>query len=139
MQSAIGNRQSAGAAAEVSEICPLTEDAVRDLLRSRADVSAGRDPLGRRQVPRWPFPGTIELWVPDAEGREYYALGTCMDLSLRGVGARCDESLPVGADIGIAVHQPEVSFHGRAVVRHCTLSNQGDYVAGLEFAFHEQA
>lgn len=120
---------------EVSEICPLTREAVRDLLRSRMQASADLHGLERRLAARWPFPGAVELWLPDEAGIEHYCLATCLDLSLKGVGVRCDEPLERGSQIGLAVHQPEVSFHGRATVRHCTQSNQGDYIVGLEFQF----
>ena len=53
----------------------------------------------------------------------------------RGIGIRADEALTPGVQLGIAVHEPEASFHGRAVVRHCTDTGQGYHIVGLEFLF----
>jgi hypothetical protein len=57
-----------------------------------------------------------------------------LNLSLGGVGLRCDEPLSPGLELAIAVHEPEVSLHGRAVVRHCT-GMRGDYLIGVEFLY----
>jgi hypothetical protein len=89
---------------------------------------------GRRRAPRWPFPGTVELWIPEADGQERYTLATSLNLSLQGMGMRCDEELSEGTELAIAIHEPEVSFHGRAVVRHCT-EFEGEYLIGLQFLF----
>jgi len=88
-------------------------------------------------VPRWPFPGTVELWIPQADGTELYTLATSMNLSLQGIGIRCEEPLAPGLELGIAVHEPEVSFHGHAIVRHCT-EIQDDYLVGLQFIFEDE-
>jgi hypothetical protein len=37
-------------------------------------------------------------------------------------------------ELAIAIHEPEVSFHGRAAVRHCTEVEDGYYV-GMQFLF----
>ena len=87
-------------------------------------------------MPRWPFPGTVELWIPEGDGTERYELATSLNLSLVGVGIRCDESLESGVELAIAIHEPEVSFHGRAVVRHCT-EMESDFLVGLEFLFSD--
>lgn len=120
---------------DATEICPLTREAVGKLLRSREEQAPERNGKERRRAPRWPFPGTTELWVPDADGVENYVLATCLDLGERGIGIRCDEMLPVGLELALAIHQPEVSFHGRAVVRHSTATPVGDHIVGLEFLF----
>ena len=114
-----------------AEICPLTRDAVADLLFNR-EATTPDD--GRRRLKRWPFPGTVELWLPEEDGTERYELATALDMSLHGVGIRCDEPLPPGMELGIAIHEPEISFHGRAVVRHCTEIEE-EYLAGVEFVF----
>lgn len=88
----------------------------------------------RRGIKRWPFPGTVELWIPEADGTERYALATSLNLSLQGVGIRTDEPLPVGTKMAIALHEPEVSFHGHAVVRHCT-PIEDDYLMGMQFEY----
>jgi len=118
---------------DVAEICPLTEETILNLLKSRGAFAHMHTGSGRRQAERWPFPGTIELWIPDELGFHRHALGTCLDMSLDGAGVRCDDSLPVGLELDIAIHQPEASFHGRALVRHCTSTARGDHMVGLEF------
>ena len=120
-----------------TEFCPLTETAVRNLLTGRELKLPDATSYARRRESRWPFPGTVELWVPDEAAVERYVLGTCLNLGMSGLGISCDEQLPVGMVLGLAVHQPEVSMHGRAVVRHCTGIPDG-YFIGLEFVFPER-
>lgn len=117
-----------------AEICPLTATALEELLRGRQAELPDRNAPRRRALHRWPFPGTVELWVPDENGIEHYTLATSLDLSLQGAGIRCDESLPTGLELAVAIHEPEVSFHGRAVVRHCTAVAE-EYLIGLQFVF----
>ena len=119
---------------EATEICRLTEKAVAKLLARRGVRVRGKKGKGRRLLPRWPFPGTVELWIPQDDQTERYELATSLNLSLRGVGIRCDEPLTPGLELAVAIHEPEVSFHGRAVARHCT-EMEDDYLVGLEFLF----
>ncbi len=119
-----------------SEIQALSRAAVTRLLEERDPMLRDIHGPRRRQVVRWPFPGTVELWIPQKNGAEDYLLGTSLNLSLDGCGIRCDEKLPEGLKVSIAIHEPEVSFHGRAVVRHCTRI-EGDYLIGLEFVFDD--
>lgn len=118
---------------DADEIVPLTRDAIKELLRLRAGGDDGGE-LGRRQLPRWPFPGAVEIWVPDAEGREVHVIATLHDMGEGGVGVRSDVRLEPGSTLNIAVHQPEASFHGQATVRHCTRRRTG-YHVGMEFKF----
>ena len=122
---------------DATEISPLTEEAITKLLVGRdvraADCSADR----RRRAPRWPFPGTVELWIPDENGTEQHNLATCLNLSLHGLGMLFDSSLPVGLEFALAIHQPEVSFHGRGVVRHSTETENGHYI-GVQFVFDKR-
>ena len=119
-----------------AEICPLTQDAVANLLTRRLENQQQASSDSRRAAARWAFPGTVELWVPSAEG-EKYELATSINLSTTGIGVRADEPLAAGMEVGIAVHEPEVSFHGRAIVRHCTETDRGYFLAGLEFLFED--
>jgi hypothetical protein len=119
---------------EATEIYPLTAEIVHRLLASRLPPSDGNGHACRRRAARWPFPGTVELWIPEA-GFERYALATCRNLSLNGLGVQADEELSPGLSVGIAVHQPEMSLHGRAVVRHCTATPSGEFLIGLQFQF----
>ena len=119
---------------ETAEICALTPEAVTKLLVGRTPTAPDSDHKGRRKVGRWPFPGTVELWIPDEFGIERHALATSLNLSLHGVGIRSDEPLSPGLELPIAIHEPEVSFHGRAIVRHCAEIEE-DYLIGLEFVY----
>lgn len=116
------------------EFCALSQEAVARLLTSRQARQHGASIGGRRKTPRWPFPGTVELWVPDDGGIEQHRLATSLNLSLHGVGIKTDDDLPVGANLSIAIHEPELSFHGRAIVRHCTRIDEGYYI-GMQFDF----
>jgi hypothetical protein len=120
---------------DVTEICPLTQDAVAKLLADRQAKVSDRNHNCRRRAARWTFPGTVELWVPDDTGAEQYSLATSINLSTQGIGIRADEPLKPGLEVGVAIHEPEVSFHGRAVVRHCTETPDETYIVGLQFRF----
>jgi hypothetical protein len=119
---------------DADDIYPLTREAVRNLLETRRRADALPGDLGKRLLPRWPFPGTVQLWLPNSDGSEEHLLATLHDLSERGVGMRCDQKLELGQTLAIAIHQPEASFHGRATVRHCTPRRSG-YHIGMEFNF----
>ena len=119
---------------DATEICPLTRDAVSELLAARNPADGDRRGSPRRRVARWPFPGTVELWIPEEDGGERYALATSLNLSTDGVGIRSDEELPSGAEVAIAIHEPELSFHGRGVVRHCT-AIENEYLVGVQFVY----
>jgi hypothetical protein len=119
---------------ETVEIRPLTEKAVDELLTGR-DNEYQSSPHGRRRAIRWPFPGTVELWISEENGGERYTLATSQNLGRHGIGLCCDEDLPIGTSLQIAIHEPEMSFHGRAVVRHSTPADDGSFVLGLQFLF----
>lgn len=119
---------------DATEFCALTEEAVAELLADRAGAPSDAPPKERRAAPRWPFPGTAELWVPDETGEAVLQLATCLNLSRHGIGIKADFELPPGLELTLAIHQPEVSFHGRGRVRHCNEIEAGYYI-GLEFLF----
>ena len=119
---------------DATEICPLTEEAIAKLLGDRNITPPDPKDNGRRRTPRWPFPGTVELWVQGEDGLEEHRLATCLNLSLGGLGMLSDFDLPVGLELPLAIHQPEMSFHGHAAVRHCTTVEPGYYI-GLKFLF----
>ena len=119
---------------DADEIVPLTRDAIRRLLESRRADAADPSAPGKRQTPRWPFPGAVEIWVPAGERPETHVLATLHDLSEAGVGVRSDVKLEPGTVHAIAVHQPEMSLHGHATVRHCTPRRSG-YHVGMQFNF----
>ena len=120
---------------DVAEICALTEESVGELLAKRQSWASRADAGGRRRAMRWPFPGTVELWVPDENAGEHYALATSINLSMDGIGISADEELRPGLQLAIAIHEPEMSFHGKALVRHCTATDTGSYILGLQFLY----
>lgn len=124
---------------EALEFCPLTERAINDLLDRRTTLASRNRAACRRQAQRWPFPGTVELWLPDGRGSDRYVLATSINLSHEGIGIQTEEEIDLGTGVQIAIHEPEVTFHGRAVVRHCTQCDSGEYLLGLQFLFTEKA
>lgn len=125
---------------ETTEICRLTREAIERLLAERIasrpqDRRKGWRNAPHRRAPRWPFPGTVELWIPDGAGRQWHSLATSINLSESGIGLRHDDSLKPGTELEIAIHEPEVSFHGRAVVRHCSPAPDETHIIGLQFLF----
>lgn len=121
-----------------AEICALTEESLGELLAKRQSWSSRADTTGRRRAMRWPFPGTVELWIPDEDAGERYALATSINLSLDGIGICADEELRPGLRLAVAIHEPEMSFHGKAQVRHCTEADSGSYIVGLQFLFDKE-
>ncbi len=119
-----------------AEICPLTESSVARIMAVQIAEEPYSNSTEKRRTLRWPFPGMAELWIPDEEGGERYILATSVNLSMRGIGIRCDEPLPVGLELELAFHEPELSLHGRAVVRHCT-EIETDHLIGLEFVYND--
>ncbi len=122
-------------ATETAEVTVLTEKALGKLLAERQGISATKSKKCRRQAVRWPFPGTVQLWLNDETDGERLLLATSLNLSVQGMAIRCDESLEPGTEVTLAVHEPEVSFQGRAVVRHCAQNDDDIYCIGLAFMF----
>jgi hypothetical protein len=119
---------------DADEIVPLTAEAIKNLLEARRGPKDETEGHEKRRAPRWAFAGAVEIWVPDEGGAERHVLGVCHNLTEGGVGVRLDETLDIGARLGIAVHQPEKSLHGKGIVRHCTPRGKG-YLVGFEFVF----
>jgi len=119
------------------EFCALTKESVAKLINNRQAQTDRRARKCRRQTPRWPFPGTVELWIPEEGGSERHVLASSINLSANGVGITVDELLALDLEMAIAIHEPEISFHGRCIVRHCTAIDEGYYV-GLAFAFDKR-
>lgn len=121
---------------DATEIFQLTEEAVNRLLTERASGTSTSYANCRRKTQRWPFPGTVELWLPNDEGIEEIELGTCINISHSGLGMLLDRELPIGLKLPLAVHQPELSLQGHAVVCHSTEIDEGYYI-GVKFLFEE--
>lgn len=119
---------------QATEIVAISRKAITELLAGRDPRFAGGGGKGRRRTTRWPFPGTVELWVPEGDGTEHHALATSLNLAVEGVGLLAEEELTCGTAIDIAIHEPEASLHGRGIVRHCTPVEAGYYV-GVQFIF----
>jgi hypothetical protein len=119
---------------QTDEFIPLTEQALLELLADRYAAKVTAEPEGRRRQPRWPFPGTVELWLTNAAGEQEHVLGRALNLSLAGIGVLLEEDVRLGQEVNLAIHQPEATFYGKAVVRHATLTEHG-VRAGLEFVF----
>ena len=118
-----------------NEIVKLTRQGIRDLLEGRRHADQAYAGPERRHQPRWPFPGTVEIWPAGGDGRQRW-LGTCRDISEQGLGMSCEAALEPGTLIEIALHLPEATFCGHATVRYCA-QVRGEYVIGAEFQFTE--
>jgi len=124
---------------DATEFCTLEPGSIAKLLSGRQKAVRSGNWHGRRNAPRSYFPSTVELWVPEADGEDRYCLATSINLSTTGIGLKLDDPIAPGTELAIAVHEPEMSFHGRAVVRHCTPTDHGFHIAGLEFLFDQSA
>jgi hypothetical protein len=122
---------------DAEKIVKLTPDAVRELLDSRQINVQSKLPPGKRREERWPFPGTVEVWLPDECYGECHVLATLHNLSAMGLAMRARRPIPTSTRIALALHQPELSCYGHAIVRHCTRASVG-YLIGVEFEFREQ-
>ncbi len=118
---------------EDKEFVALNAESIQRLIEANRDARTDRRGAERRKQQRWPFPGTVQFWVRDAIGDEYEIYATCENLNENGLGVVCERSLEVGTSLPIAIHQPEATYHGQGVVRHCT-PTKGGYFVGLELA-----
>lgn len=119
---------------DAEKIVKLSAEAIRDLVDAQRIESVSKETPGKRREERWPFPGTVEVWLPEECYGERHILATLHNLSANGLGMRCRRPLPVDTKIAVAIHQPELSCYGHAVVRHCTQAHVG-YLVGMEFIF----
>ncbi len=135
----VARRRGSGAAYEVvvmdaEKIVKLTPESVRELIDSRHVQTVAKLPPGKRKEDRWPFPGTVEVWLPDDCYGERHLLATLHNLSPNGLAMRSRHPVPISSRISLAIHEPELSSYGQAIVRHCTRAQTG-YLIGVEFAF----
>jgi len=120
---------------QTEEITQLSREVIANLIRSReesedAALFEGDD---RRFHARWPFPGAIELWPKDGDGRVRW-FASCGNLSYSGIGMFADRAFEPGTPVELACHFPELTVCGSAIIRHCTESPMG-YIVGAEFDF----
>ncbi|HRX87097.1 MAG TPA: PilZ domain-containing protein, partial [Phycisphaerae bacterium] len=76
----------------------------------------------------------VELWVPDDNGDEAYLHARALNLSPLGLGILADEDLPIGRRVSVAIHQPEATLFGEAIIRHASPTTEGRLV-GLQFLY----
>ena len=116
------------------EIAELTEQSVRDLIRVRTEGSEPFPGHERRRAARWPFPGTVEIQSADGEPGQWFA--TCRNISETGLGMACDRGFDQNSLLEIAIHLPEATLYGRAIVRYCQGTPAG-FMTGIEFLYPE--
>lgn len=122
---------------DAERIVKLTPEAVHELVESQRAEAIAKAPPGDRREERWPFPGTVEVWLPEECYGERHVLATLHNLSVHGLAMRSRRPIPVETRVSLAIHQPALSCYGHAVVRHCTQAHVG-YLVGVEYAFHEE-
>ena len=110
----------------------LSLDSIRDLVRSRQGQSDSIPNHERRRAPRWPFPGTVELHATDGTNAQWFA--TCRDVSETGLGMCGEHYFYPDTVVDIAIHLPEATLYGPAVVRYCQKTPSG-FMTGIEFSF----
>lgn len=121
---------------DAERIIKLSLTAVSELLNSQNIQALPKQAPGQRRAPRWPFPGAVEVWLPDHCYGERHMIATMHNLSLHGLAMRTRLPIPSGTLISLAIHEPALSCYGQAVVRHCTRAVVG-YLVGVEFIFNE--
>lgn len=116
---------------EDREFVALDAGTIKELLASGQREALDRRGPERRRVERWPFPATVQLRFKTRSGDEVEIIGTCENLNETGIGVMCERPFEVGLRLPISIHQPEATYHGEGVVRHCTPS-KGEYFVGIE-------
>ena len=118
---------------EDKEFVALNTASIKTLLATGGRQASDRRSRERRREKRWPFPGTVQFWVKDRFGEDVQILGTCDNMNEQGIGVLCGRALEVGLRLPIAIHQPEATYHGEGVVRHCT-PWENEYFIGIELS-----
>jgi len=119
---------------DAERIVKLTPESIRELLDAHRIKTVPKRAPGQRREERWPFPGTVELWLPEQCYGERHVLATLHNLSPHGLAMRARRPIDRDTRLSLAIHQPELSCYGRAIVRHCTRAQAG-YLVGVEFSF----
>lgn len=121
---------------DAEKIVKLSPEAIRELIEAQRVEAHDKQPPGKRAEDRWPFPGTVEIWLPDECYGEQHILATLHNLSPNGLAMRTRRPIPNQTKISMALHQPALSCYGHAIVRHCTRASIG-YLIGVEFIYGE--
>jgi hypothetical protein len=119
---------------DAERIVKLTPESIAELLSARQVAATAIHAPGQRRSERWPFPGTVEVWLPDECYGERHVLATLHNLSAGGLAMRSRRPIPTDTRLSFALHQPELSVYGTGLVRHCTRAAIG-YLIGIEFVF----
>ena len=122
---------------DAEEIVRLTPDAVRELIDAHRVEAVPKQGPGLRREERWPFPGTVELWLPESCYGERHVFATLHNLSPHGLAMRARRPVAKDTRISLAIHLPARSCYGNGVVRHCTRAHVG-YLIGMEFTFEAE-
>ena len=120
---------------DAEKILKLSPAVLDELLALRRVSMMDKPTVQRRSEERWPFPGTVEVWLPDQCYGDRHLLATLHNLSVSGLAMRTRRVVPTDTRISLAIHQPEMSCYGDAIVRHCTRAPVG-YLVGVEFLFN---
>lgn len=121
-------------AERIVKISPAT---IQELLDSHQVRAHAKQAGGLRREERWPFPGTVEVWLPDQCYGDRHVLATLHNLSPHGLAMRARRPMEKDLKIALALHQPELSCYGNGVIRHCTRAAAG-YLIGVEFIFEAE-
>ncbi|MBK8914839.1 MAG: PilZ domain-containing protein [Phycisphaerales bacterium] len=119
---------------DAEQIVKLAPATIRALLESRQVKFQSKQEAGRRHEERWPFAGTVEVWLPESAYGERHLLATLHNLSAGGLAMRTRRPIAADTPITLAIHEPEMSCYGAGFVRHCTPAAVG-YLVGVEFSF----
>ena len=119
---------------DAENIVKLTPAAIQNLIDAQGAKAASKWSGSARREERWPFPGTVEVWLPDGCYGERHVLATLHNLSPHGLAMRARRPIDKDTKISFALHQPTLSCYGNGVVRHCTRAHVG-YLIGVEFSF----
>jgi hypothetical protein len=122
---------------DAEQIVKLTPQVIEELIASQRVSAEPKRPPGKRGAERWPFPGTVEVWLPEGCYGEQHMLATLHNLSSNGLAMRTRRPIQTDIRISFAIHQPVMSVYGHAVVRHCTRIYAG-YLVGVEFSFYSE-
>ena len=122
---------------DAERIVKLTPEAIHELMGAQNVKAESKQAVERRQEERWPFPGTVEVWLPDDCYGERHVLATLHNLSSTGLAMRTRRPIPTDTRISLALHEPALSCYGNAIVRHCTRATVG-YLVGVEFFYEPE-
>ncbi|MBK9119839.1 MAG: PilZ domain-containing protein [Phycisphaerales bacterium] len=119
---------------DAEKILKISPQVIEDLIETNRVKAIPKCAPGSRREERWPFPGTVEVWLPEQCYGERHVLATLHNLSPHGLAMRARRPVDRDTKISLAIHQPEMSCYGHAIVRHCTQAHVG-YLIGVEFLF----